>query len=405
LSININLKLTVMKNLFLGIITLTLLIFVFSCQEEESNITKQEEPVVADNIIPGQYIVVLKSSTNKSLAQLKYQEKLQFVKQEAIQLGVEESALNHTYGTAIHGFAAKLTEAQLTKLKNDDRVDYIVPDRMFNLDDMRAFAGGPPWSIDPVPVDQTIPYGITRVGYGDGTGKTAWIIDTGVDLDHPDLNVDASRGYDFINEDAYADDDNGHGSHCAGTVAALNNDIGVVGVAAGATIVPVKVLDRRGSGAYSVIIAGVDFVAANANPGDAANMSLGGDVYEPIDDAVINMANQGIYTALAAGNESDDANNHSPARANAANIWTVSAMDDNDYFAYFSNYGNPPIDFCMPGVDVYSTYMDGGYTTMSGTSMASPHMCGVLLMTGGNPAIDGYVNGDPDGNPDPIGHL
>lgn len=394
-----------MKNLFLGIITLTLLIFVFSCQEEESNITKQEEPVVADNIIPGQYIVVLKSSTNKSLAQLKYQEKLQFVKQEAIQLGVEESALNHTYGTAIHGFAAKLTEAQLTKLKNDDRVDYIVPDRMFNLDDMRAFAGGPPWSIDPVPVDQTIPYGITRVGYGDGTGKTAWIIDTGVDLDHPDLNVDASRGYDFINEDAYADDDNGHGSHCAGTVAALNNDIGVVGVAAGATIVPVKVLDRRGSGAYSVIIAGVDFVAANANPGDAANMSLGGDVYEPIDDAVINMANQGIYTALAAGNESDDANNHSPARANAANIWTVSAMDDNDYFAYFSNYGNPPIDFCMPGVDVYSTYMDGGYTTMSGTSMASPHMCGVLLMTGGNPAIDGYVNGDPDGNPDPIGHL
>ncbi len=394
-----------MKNLFLGIITLSLLVFVFSCQEEESNITKQEAATVTDNVIPGQYIVVLKSSANKSLAQLKYQEKLQFVKQEAVQLGVEESAVNHAYGTAIHGFAAKLTETQLAKLKNDDRVDYIVPDRMFNLDDMRAFAGGPPWNTDPEPVAQTIPYGITRVGYGDGTGKTAWIIDTGVDLDHPDLNVDASRGYDFINEDAYADDDNGHGSHCAGTVAALNNDIGVVGVAAGATIVPVKVLDRRGSGAYSVIIAGVDFVAANANPGDAANMSLGGDVYEPIDDAVINMANQGIYTALAAGNESDDANNHSPARANAANIWTVSAMDDNDYWAYFSNYGNPPIDFCMPGVDVYSTYMDGGYTTMSGTSMASPHMCGVLLMTGGNPATDGYVNGDPDGNPDPIGHL
>ncbi len=392
-----------MKKIILGVFALSLLVFISSCQESENNISKQEETTISEDIIPGQYIVVLKTSTNKTLAQLSYKEKLQFVKQEAVQMGVNESSVKNTYGTALHGFAAKLNEEQLSKLKNDNRVAYIVPDKMFNLGDMRILRGGRPTSSEPPA--ETIPYGITRVGYGDGTGKTAWIIDTGVDLDHPDLNVDASRGYDFINNDAYADDDNGHGSHCAGTVAAINNDIGVVGVAAGATIVPVKVLDRRGSGAYSVIIAGVDFVAANANPGDAANMSLGGGVYEPIDDAVINMANAGIYTALAAGNESDDANNHSPARANAANIWTVSAMDDADYWAYFSNYGNPPIDFCMPGVDVYSTYEDGGFATMSGTSMASPHMCGVLLMTGGNPNIDGYVNGDPDGNPDPIGHL
>ncbi len=390
-----------MKKILLGVVTLIFMVFSFSCQQEE-NITKQNEPVVEDNVIPGQYIVVLKTNNNKSLAALDYKEKLQFVKQEAIQMGVNETSVMHAYGTALHGFAAKLTEEQVAELKKDNRVDYIVPDKMFSLGDMRILRGGPPTSEPPA---ESIPYGIIRVGYGDGTGKTAWIIDTGVDLDHPDLNVDASRGYDFINDDAYADDDNGHGSHCAGTVAALNNDIGVVGVAAGATIVPVKVLDRRGSGAYSVIIAGVDFVAANANPGDAANMSLGGGVYEPIDDAVINMANAGIYTALAAGNESDDANNHSPARANAPNIWTVSAMDDNDYWAYFSNYGNPPIDFCMPGVDVYSTYKGGGYATMSGTSMASPHMCGVLLMTGGNPSTDGYVNGDPDGNPDPIAHL
>ncbi len=392
-----------MKKFILGILSLSLLLFISSCQETEENITKQEEPTVSENIIPGQYIVVLKDNNNKSLAQLDYKAKVNFVKQEAIQMGVDESSVLHAYGSAIHGFAAKLTESELENLKNDPRIDYIVQDKIFSLGKIRITRFGPPSSSEPPA--ETIPYGITRVGYGDGTGKTAWIIDTGVDLDHPDLNVDASRGYDFINDDAYADDDNGHGSHCAGTVAAINNDIGVVGVAAGATIVPVKVLDRRGSGAYSVIIAGVDFVAANANPGDAANMSLGGGVYEPIDDAVINMANAGIYTALAAGNESDDANNHSPARANAANIWTVSAMDDADYWAYFSNYGNPPIDFCMPGVDVYSTYMDGGFATMSGTSMASPHMCGVLLMTGGNPNIDGYVNGDPDGNPDPIGHL
>ncbi|MEN8120031.1 MAG: S8 family peptidase [Bacteroidota bacterium] len=391
-----------MKKILFGIIALSLVVFISSCQKEDQA-AKQDITVIADDIIPGQYIVVFKPTTNKAFAQLKYVEKVQMVKQEALQMGVDESSVKQAYGSAIHGFAAKLSDEQLTQLKNDDRVAYIVPDKMYTLGRGPGNGGG---TVDPPePEDQVIPYGITRVGYGDGTGKTAWIIDTGVDVDHPDLNVDAASGYDFINNDASADDDNGHGSHCAGTVAGIDNEIGVVGVAANATIVPVKVLDRRGSGAYSVIIAGVDFVAANASPGDAANMSLGGGVYEPIDDAVVNLANAGIYVALAAGNESDDANNHSPARANAANIWTVSAMDENDYFAYFSNYGNPPIEFCMPGVNTFSTYKDGGFTTMSGTSMASPHMCGVLLMTGGNPSTDGYVNGDPDGNPDPIAHL
>ncbi len=387
-----------MKKFLFGIIALSLMVVISSCQKEDE-LVKQDQTVVADDVIPGQYVVVLKPSTNKSFTQLKYAEKLQLVTQEAVQMGVDETSVQHAYGTAIRGFAAKLNNEQLANLKKDDRVAYIVPDKIISLGNGR---GG---VVVTEPAAQVIPYGITRVGYGDGTGKTAWIIDTGVDLDHPDLNVDASKGYDFINNDAFADDDNGHGSHCAGTVGGINNDIGVVGVAANATIVPVKVLDRNGSGAYSVVIAGVDFVAANATPGDAANMSLGGGVYEPIDDAVINLANAGIFVALAAGNESDDANNHSPARANAANIWTISAMDENDYFAYFSNYGNPPIDFCMPGVYVYSTFKDGGYETYSGTSMASPHMCGVLLMTGGNPTTDGYVNGDPDGNPDPIGHL
>lgn len=384
-----------MKKVFLGVITLALLVFVSSCQEEE-NVTKQDQPIVASDIISGQYIVVLKPSTNKSFDQLKYVEKVKIVRQEAIQMGVDASSVQQAYGTALHGFAAKLDDAQLAELRNNKNVAYIVPDKMISLGNGRGGGGN---------VDQVIPYGITRVGYGDGTGKTAWIIDTGVDLDHPDLNVDASQGYDFINEDAFADDDNGHGSHCAGTVGAINNDIGVVGVAANATIVPVKVLDRNGSGAYSVVIAGVDFVAANASPGDAANMSLGGGVYQPIDDAVLAASENGIFFALAAGNEEDDANNHSPARVNGQYVWTISAMDENDNWAYFSNYGNPPVDFCMPGLYVYSTFKDGAYETYSGTSMASPHMCGVLLMTGGNPSTSGYVNSDPDGNPDPIGHL
>jgi subtilisin family serine protease len=176
----------------------------------------------------------------------------------------------------------------------------------------------------------------------------------------------------------------------------------VIGVAAGAKVVPVKVLDKRGSGLMSTIIAGVDYVTATGIAGDAVNMSLGGGAYEPLDLKVVAMGAKGLLVALAAGNESDDANNHSPARANGINIYTVSACDAADKWAYFSNYGNPPIDYCAPGVSIYSTYKGGAYATMSGTSMAAPHMCGVLLATGGYPDSDGFVIGDPDEVDDPI---
>jgi subtilisin family serine protease len=269
---------------------------------------------------------------------------------------------------------------------------------------MYIMARKPPVPIDPPA--QTTPPGITRVGGPTKylSGSKAWIIDTGIDLDHPDLNVDAASGRTFVPRTTTPEDDNGHGTHCAGIVAAIDNTIGVVGVAAGATVVPIKVLDKRGSGAYSTIIAGVDHVAANASTGDVANMSLGGGAYEPIDLAVIAMAEAGVHVSLAAGNESDDANNHSPARAEGDNIYTISACASGDIWASFSNYGNPPIDYCAPGVSIYSTYKNGGYATMSGTSMAAPHACGVLLHTNGNPNSDGTVNGDPDGNPDPIIH-
>ena len=115
---------------------------------------------------------------------------------------------------------------------------------------------------DPVQPPQSIPYGIASVGYADYTGThLAWIIDTGIDYDHPDLNVNTTLAKTFVNKTYTADDDNGHGTHCAGIVAAKNNDIGVVGVAANAFVVPVKVLDKTGKGACSIIIAGVDYVA------------------------------------------------------------------------------------------------------------------------------------------------
>jgi subtilisin family serine protease len=210
-----------------------------------------------------------------------------------------------------------------------------------------------------------------------------------------------ARSHNFVARETSPDDLNGHGSHVSGTIAAKDNTIGVIGVAPGAPVVAVRVLDRRGSGSNSGVIAGVDYVAQNGRAGDVANMSLGGSVSTALDTAVVNAAATGVRFALAAGNESDDANNHSPARANGNNIYTVSAFAQGDKWASFSNYGNPPVDYAEPGVSIKSTWKDGGYNTISGTSMATPHLAGLLLA--GSIRSGGTVIGDPDGNADTIG--
>lgn len=256
---------------------------------------------------------------------------------------------------------------------------------------------------------QQTPWSVTRVGGPvDGSNHTAWVIDTGIDLDHADLNVDASKGFSAFTKgrNAGMDDKNGHGTHVAGTIAAIDNGIDVVGVAAGATVVPVKVLDSRGSGSWSGVLAGIDHVAANASSGDCANMSLGGGFNQELNDAVENAAQQsGAFFVVAAGNESQHASNVSPASASHNRVFTISATDSNDNFASFSNYGNPPVDYAAPGVSILSTRSGGGTTTMSGTSMASPAACAVIMMSNGNPSTDGKANGDPDGNADSIVHL
>ena len=134
----------------------------------------------------------------------------------------------------------------------------------------------------------------------------------------------------------------------------------------------------------------------NGRPGDVANMSLGGGVSAALDTAVVNAAAGGVRFALAAGNESDNANNHSPARANGPNVYTVSAFAVGDKWASYSNYGNPPIDYAEPGSAIKSTWLNGGYNTISGTSMATPHLAGILLA--GAVRNGGAVSGDPDGN-------
>lgn len=391
-------------------------IFMVGCQDTneiaQSPISIDESVIVragAQNgdVIPGEYIVVLRgntSATERLADGASYEVRAEAVKNIAFNTLRENGikpVIEHAYGTALKGFTAHLSESEVEKLKGDPRVDYIEPNRIVML---APPAGKGPGGGGGGSTAQETPWGITRVGGGATyTGSNvAWIVDSGIDVDHEDLNVDASRGFSAFTKgkDAGVDDGNGHGTHCAGTVAAIDNGLGVIGVAAGATVIPIKVLGARGSGSYDGVIAGIDFVAANGNSGDVANLSLGGPVSQAVDDAVAAAATTGIRFVLAAGNESQDANNSSPARVNGANIYTISASDVNDNFASFSNFGNPPVDYCEPGVNVLSTY-PGGYTSLSGTSMAAPHAAGLLLL--GNIGNGGTVNGDPDGNADTIG--
>lgn len=365
-------------------------------QKETINSTDEQVSSLKSASVSGKYIVVLKEDARLIDADLqtrnfKVKEKaLGLLKKYEVSGEIEE-----VYETALQGFTVKMVPGQAKKMGVDGFVKFVEADQVISLSPIEV-------SGKPGPTPPPTLWGIARVGGpGDGTGKTAWIIDTGIDLTHPDLIVDATRSATFLGGKSTPWDENGHGTHVSGTIAAKNDGVGVVGVAAGATVVSVRVLNRQGSGTNSGVIAGVNYVAANGVRGDVANMSLGGGVSQALDDAVLKASDK-VAFVLAAGNESDNANNHSPARVNGPNIYTVSAMREGDTWIYFSNFGNPPVDYCAPGVYIYSTYKDGGYATMSGTSMATPHVAGLLLL--GRIHTDGFVTGDPDGNADPIAH-
>jgi subtilisin family serine protease len=329
--------------------------------------------------------------------------------------------LRHVYSKALKGFSASLSAAAAASIGASPHIAYYEQNQIYWAADRQqkrttdkpnqAAAGNGPGRDDDDDDDeeptQVTPWGIERIGGPiDGTGLHAWIIDSGIDMDHPDLNVDASLSANFVDIglDDGPEDAAGHGTHVSGTIAAIDNDIDVVGVAPNATLHSVRVLAKSGFGMTDWIVAGIDYVAANANPGDCANMSLGGPGHqESIHNAIVNAAEDGILFALAAGNESSDAEDFEPAHIEAENVYTISAIDNNDVFASFSNYGNPPIDFAAPGVAVISTRMGGGVLTMSGTSMATPHVCGILLHQV-PPNSDGSAINDPDGDPDPIAH-
>ena len=390
---------TKLKLLFSICVTGLLISGCTSQDAELAVVSNQESPSLIKSAESSKkYIVVLNEDVDPLSIDIQTRkEKVNLKAQGLLKKYEIEGIPEETYQSALKGFTVKLTSVQARLLGSDNSVKIIEPDAVISLSPINA-TGKPA----PTPVAQSIPWGITRVGGIKTTPTgTAWIIDSGIDLDHPDLYVDVTRSKSFLVVKSTPDDQNGHGSHVAGTIGAKNNSIGVIGVAPGVKLVAVRVLDRSGSGSTSGVIAGVDYVKANGVAGDVANMSLGGGVSDALDLAVLN-ASAVVKFVLAAGNETDNANNHSPARVNGPNIYTISAMGTGDIWASFSNYGNPPVDFCAPGVGIYSTYKSGGYATLSGTSMAAPHVAGLLLI--GAILTSGTVNGDPDGNPDPIAH-
>lgn len=316
------------------------------------------------------------------------------------------SALKYTYQNVLNGFAANLTDEQVASLKSDKKVKFVEKDQIFTLVD--GVDAGKPTPTPP----PTTNWGVNSVRgpvYSTYSLGVAWIIDTGIDYDHPDLTIDQTLSKSFINGKLTANDDNGHGTHCAGIIGSSNP---VIGVCPGANLIAIKVLNSAGSGTTSDIIAGIDYVGGNLVKDaignlliNVVNMSFGGNKSTSLDNAVINLAGKGAYICIAAGNSKKSAINYSPSRVEGDRIFTISAHDSNDNFASFSNYGNPPIDFAAPGVDILSCYNNGGYAVMSGTSMAAPHVCAILLGSWGNIYWTRNVINDRDNDPDKIAQF
>jgi subtilisin family serine protease len=275
--------------------------------------------------------------------------------------------VDEVWGSALHGYAASIPNGKVAALRADENVSYVADDGEASINAQTV-----PYGIDLVDADRSS----TLAGNGSGsvTNTNVYVIDTGVDGSHPDLNV--VEAVSFAKGGSKTGDCNGHGTHVSGTIAAKDDAQGVVGVAPGAAIHAVKVLNCQGSGQWSWIISGINWVTANHGANAVANMSLGGGANQAVDDAVRNSAASGVFYSLSAGNSSTDACSQSPARAGTTNgIMTVAAIDSASREASFSNYG-PCVDIWAPGVNVLSTWTGGGYNTISGTSMASPHVTG-----------------------------
>jgi subtilisin family serine protease len=323
----------------------------------------------AADAVAGSYIVVLDKKTTSAAK-----------KDLAQEYG---GKLSRSYGSALDGFAASgLTQTEAKRLAADPAVGAVVANRTVHT---TATQDNPPsWGLDRV--DQADTAGDSKYTYPDqaGEGVTAYVIDTGVRISHTDFEGRASHGYDAVDNDDTADDGNGHGTHVAATIAGAAH-----GVAKKANVVAVRVLDDNGSGTTEQVIAGIDWVTENHQGPSVANMSLGGGADPALDAAVAKAIASGVTFAVAAGNESTDAGQGSPARVPEA--ITVASSTEDDAQSDFSNYG-AVVDVYAPGSDITSAWNDSdeGTKTISGTSMASPHVAGAAAV---------YLAGHPDAAP------
>lgn len=394
---------------FLYIIILFPLIFSCEVQDElkveDSKVSSLEEylnTLDEGDIIPGHYIVSFSeklkseirsiSDVNDRLA------KVQEISEDLLTSAnrATSSSANYYYSNSFIGFAGPISERTLQSIMHDERVNSIEEDAVMGVGNNFAVAGR---SFS----GERSSYGLERVNGGEKyTGeKKIFVVDTGIDEDHKDLNVDKKNSYSAFKSgfDRKIDDRHGHGSHVAGIIGAKANSIGVIGVAAGAPIIAVKVLDRKGKGSTSTVLKGFDYIQEVGEEGDVVNMSFGGGQSDALDEGVEEVADKGLLIVAAAGNEETNVDNISPAGVDHKNVLTISSMDDKDRWSHFSNYGRG-VDYCAPGEEILSCYRGGDYAVFSGTSMAAPHVAGILLL--GEIRTDGNVKRDPDSKDDPI---